>query len=198
MAFTSLTDEQFNLISRELFLNSEALVQSPLPKLNLGLNKTRNQSLRPLEYRQKLIYWSGFEPLVRETLDQLDLPDEILDLRNHPDIVGPNNIRGNEHVHCGDEISVVGRFQQNVGQVLSAIFQSLNWDIRFADFRTAVGKDGKNENKKAGKKVPDIVLVKSDGTLLMVGEGKTPWMHRFETKMSGEGNFRHLIGLLTL
>lgn len=193
MAFAGLDDEQFNLIAQKLFLNSKDLARSPLPNLNFGKEKTISSSLHPLEYRQKLVYWSRFEPLVRETIDQLDLPEEILDIWNHPELVGPNNIHGREHVQCGDEISIVGRFNQHVGQVLSAVFQTLGWDIKFADFKTVKGK-GKRKKKKMGKKVPDTILVTSNGTALVVGEAKTPWKHVFEEKMVEEDSFRHLIG----
>jgi hypothetical protein len=92
-----------------------------------------------------------------------------------------------EQVAVGDEISVVGRFQQHVGQVMSAVYQSLGMDIRMGDCKISI--------LPQDTKVPDIVLVGPDASVRAVGEAKTPWMHSILDAMSGGDHlFRNMIG----
>jgi hypothetical protein len=64
-----------------------------------------------------------------------------------------------EQVACGDE---TGRFQQNIGQVMSGIFTSQNVNLRFSDFRAT---EPANQTEKA----PDIACSEKTGSMVCWG-----------------------------
>ncbi|KAF7596550.1 hypothetical protein BBP40_000950 [Aspergillus hancockii] len=70
----------------------------------------------------------------------------------------------------GVKLSLLGRFNGNVGQVVSAVCGAFGLDLRFADFKAC------KDNSLTGGKIPDVVCMTSQGELRIIGEVKTPWI----------------------
>lgn len=90
---------------------------------------------------------------------------------------------------CGEEHSVVARFGQHEGHVMTTIYQKSppRQDICFGDFKVLEQRDNFN-------KVPDIAVLHGS-ELLFVGEAKTPWVHQPERLANtNSGQFRVLLG----
>ncbi|PGH13628.1 hypothetical protein AJ80_06260 [Polytolypa hystricis UAMH7299] len=169
-------------------LTARHLVCSSFPRLLYGPAQTKSDSVQPLEFRGTLGYWSEFESEVREsTLSQI-WTNEVLD---HESTSPGRCYLSQEHYACGDEYSVQGRFGQNLGQVMSAVFKALNLDIRIGDCKTYPG-DAIGTSKS--QKLPDFVLITERGTLLAVGEAKTPWVHKFDEYLRDQINVRWALG----
>src|SRR4051812_29579707 len=118
-----------------LHLTAKDITKQRLPDLNLGPYKTKSDSRHNIEFRQCLGEWTGFEREVRRIFLSQIWPSYVLAYHPGPQEGHPHDIH-HEHVYCGDEISVVGRFSQHIGQVMSAVFQNLGMDIHMGDFRT--------------------------------------------------------------
>ena len=171
-------------------ITAYGLVRMALPEPREGHDRTIRPSTHNIRYWNTLVHWSEFEYEVREALkQQQQWTTEVLDhvpVQNNNSSVSPNHLVF-EQVCCGDEATLMGRFQARVGQPISAICQSLGLDLRFADFKTG--------NIDISGKIPDFIGVSRDGTIGFVGEGKTYWAHNIQTEMNrGDSYFRHLIG----
>lgn len=82
-----------------------------------------------------------------------------------------SDLTANEQLLCGDEHSVVARFDQNIGHVMTSVIRSCRHiDIHFGDFKAAAPQSG-------FVKVPDIAVMNSNGKIFVLGEAKTPWVH---------------------
>ncbi|PYI02599.1 hypothetical protein BO78DRAFT_400399 [Aspergillus sclerotiicarbonarius CBS 121057] len=156
-------------------LNAHGLTCARIPSLKVGYSTTSSDSTQNLEFRASLVHWNTFEREVRQVFDGIrwDTQTEILAYAPPPNGgTGPNHTC-NEQLFCGDEHSTVARFNQNVGHVMTSVFQSLGFRARFGDFKTCCDTTINN-------KVPDIVLLGDQGSLRVVGEAKTPWMHTLD------------------
>ncbi|KAK2760838.1 hypothetical protein FQN54_002077 [Arachnomyces sp. PD_36] len=163
------------------------LVRSKLPDLRIGDHKTKSDSTHALEFQGMLGYWANFELEVRKsTLSQQWSAD---DLAHQTTAQQPSRYYlSREHYMCGDEYSVQGRFGQNIGHVMSAVFGSLGFDVRLGDFKSC------SPDVKIDGKVPDFVLATKSGKLLATGEGKTPWVHFLDDDILVETDLRHALG----
>lgn len=168
-------------------LQAEDLVRLKLPDILQAPNTTVSQSTQNFEFTGTLGYWSNFEREVRKsTLSQKWTPHI---LTHQPGGVLPSPFYlTKEHYLCGDEYSIQGRFGQNVGQVMSAVFGSLGMDAGFADFKGCGAAMGKNE------KVPDYSVITQNGLLLTAGEVKTPWAHALDDDLGSEFDLRRTLG----
>ncbi|GLB05897.1 hypothetical protein AtubIFM57258_001190 [Aspergillus tubingensis] len=171
-------------------LDARTLVCSPIPNLLEGPSTTTSVTTQDLEYKAKLIHWNTFEKEVRQVFDSIhwDQQREILAYAPANSSNSPNNT-WNEQLFCGDEHSVVARFNQNVGHVMTSVFQSLGLSSRFGDFKAC--KDSTLANK-----VPDVVLLTDGGRLRIVGEAKTPWKHVLKDAFEDQYKLRHILGQL--
>jgi len=79
------------------------------------------------------------------------------------------NSLSEEHLHTGDEHGIQGRFQDRIGQVLSAVCRVQQLAPCFADFNCA-------SSPAAYKKTPDAIIMNQSGTAKVVGELKVPWL----------------------
>ena len=161
------------------------LVFSSVPPLRQATLRTLNDSTHELEFKGTLGYWSGFESEVRHSSLSQQWSHGILAYAATGNHVSDFDL-STEHYACGDEYSVQGRFAQNVGQVMTSVFGSLGMDIQFGDFKTC--------SSKVKGKVPDFVMTSESGTLLAVGERKTPWVHKYHAIIKREISLRHNLG----
>lgn len=172
------------------FAQSAATVlKAPLPKLCVGTNHTTSSALHKKTFVGKLVHWGTFEAEVARIT--ANLPSK-LDQR----VISHENLRNSadwylatEHLVVGDETGVQGRFEQHVGQVLSAILKAGEKDIRLGDYRASSATD--NEN------IPDVVAMETTNSdLRLVGEVKVPWFdnHDLEQALDDERRLRHVLG----
>ena len=168
-------------------LTGEDLVQRSIPNLLTTEYRTTSDSTQELYFTSTLGYWSLFERDARRHFSSIRWNDIVLDYSpdrrdNHSDHIT------NEQLLCGDEHSVVARFGQNIGHVMTSVIRSCRRrDMRFGDFKaTAAGR--------TLTKIPDIAVTDSTGRLLLVGEAKTPWRHDIEDIAQDPDVFRNYLG----
>lgn len=112
-----------------LNLTTRNLTEQGLPTLLYGPQKATSRSLHPEEFRACLGEWTLFERDVRRSFLSQQWRADVLAYYPDPQERHPHDVY-HEQVYCGDEFSIVGRFGQNVGQVMSAVFQNLGMNIR--------------------------------------------------------------------
>jgi hypothetical protein len=111
--------------------------------------------------------WVGFEKLVWNACDSHNwLRRAHVLYHKTPGKDGKCHL-SNEHVRVGDEHGVQGRFQQHIGQVVTAILSSQQNGLVFTDFKASTSTYAK---------VPDVAGINQLGVLYFVGELKTPWV----------------------
>ncbi|KAJ5131580.1 uncharacterized protein N7515_007619 [Penicillium bovifimosum] len=158
----------------------------------MGLSTTKSDSTHNLEFKATLVHWNTFDKEVRALSHRIDWKNfpSVLAYAPTEKHAGPHHTYS-EHWLCGDELSVSGRFGQNVGHITSSVFRALNIPSWFGDYRTCV-------NGTVERKVPDFVMVNAQGHLQAVGEMKTPWMHNLKNVMlSDQTEFRHCLGQIS-
>ncbi|WEW56990.1 hypothetical protein PRK78_002449 [Emydomyces testavorans] len=168
-------------------LQAKHLVCSNLPDLHYGTDLAGSSTTHGLEYQGVLGYWAEFESQVRSSfLSQTWAQDTLTHEDTSKD---PGRLSlSKEHYACGNKYSVQGRFAQNVGQVMSAVFESLGMNILFGDSKTCSTECG------IGGKLPDFVMITKEGNLLALGQGETPWTLPLDARMKHELNIRHILG----
>lgn len=170
-------------------LTSKDLVKQRLPHLKPAPHETRNESTQNIYFRSTLGQWNGFEMQVRQNFLATRWGDNPPTLAYAP----PNSHKIPEHtfyeqLFCGDEHSVVARFGQNAGHVMTSVFRSLGIPYRFADYKAS--EAGSN-----AETVPDLALIQDSGQIRALGEAKTPWMHDIYNNINGRPNeFRRDLG----
>ncbi|PYI04666.1 hypothetical protein BO78DRAFT_347226 [Aspergillus sclerotiicarbonarius CBS 121057] len=159
-------------------LTDKSLLRQPLPDLRIPPNKyrTRSSALHDLWYLQELSQWD-IEREARLYCKSVDWEDKNL-----------LQAMEKERLYCGDEHSVVGRFNQNLCHSILGILQKyVEPGICFGDWKCASSDAGFG-------KVPDVVLITGQHDLLVVGEAKTPWMHDIDHAQSNNVLFRQYLG----
>ncbi|OJJ67702.1 hypothetical protein ASPBRDRAFT_34067 [Aspergillus brasiliensis CBS 101740] len=170
-------------------LYAHDLTRSPLPNLRRGRQTTTSDATHNLEYMAALVHWNTFEREVRDVFNSIQWGSQKEILAYAPPVKGNPNDTWHEQLFCGDEHSTLARFNQNVGHVMTSVFQSLGYSARFGDFKACRGTTIDN-------KVPDVVLLDETGRLRVVGEAKTPWAHDLEEFCEGQKSLRHCLGQL--
>ncbi|KAE8349735.1 hypothetical protein BDV28DRAFT_151607 [Aspergillus coremiiformis] len=159
-------------------LTDKNVLRQPLPDLLVPLKKyrTRSSALHNLWYLQELSQWD-IEREARLYSKSVDWEDKNL-----------WQAMEKERLYCGDEHSVVGRFNQNLcHSILGVLRKYVEPDICFGDYKCALSDAG-------FIKVPDVVLITGKHDLLVVGEAKTPWMHDIDHAQSNNVLFRQYLG----
>lgn len=75
---------------------------------------------------------------------------------------------------CATENGVVGRFQQNIGQVMTCVGMDVGMNLRFGDWH------GSRHTK------PDITIWDGNNQAIVAGELKTPWKTTLRRTMETE------------
>lgn len=168
---------------------AKQVVEKRIPPLKRGPGGTRSSALHEIKYIGPLHKWTSFERDVSAALDQQDWHRHTCIVAYSPSgPTGPHNI-ANEQVYVGDETGVQGRFQQNIGQTMSAVFGSQGYDIAFADFKSS---------GHSYQRTPDIIIMDAQGNIKAVGELKAPWVpeHQLNILMlpGRMADFRRAIG----
>lgn len=170
------------------------ILNQNLPNILYSKDRTTvGSSLHSIKFVGRLEKWQKFEDEVMRFAWHNDpiSPNPIISFRIHPP--GEYDLH-NELVHCGDELSVSGRFTQNVLNPVTSAARVMNNDTRFGDFKicqeahkvlslttTSESKEAASDTGNQGRKIPDFVAVdKKDGKSRFLGEAKTPWSHNLE------------------
>jgi hypothetical protein len=167
------------------------LTYGSVPPLSRNKRGTVSSSLHKKWYDGPLAKWDLFEKHVYEFSTRIDsLPNTVLSVKPS----GPTNSRNHvwkEQYLCGDELSVSGRFVQQVLQPVSTLACELEMPRRFGDFKVcdapipskvklpdfvSVGPDTDIQVSRAYRDIP----IESYHKLRLVGEAKTPWAHKLE------------------
>ncbi|GKZ98167.1 hypothetical protein AnigIFM59636_002191 [Aspergillus niger] len=140
-------------------LSGKQIIQQPLPDL-----------------RVDKIIWN-IEQKARQYSESINWKDDIQGYKLEE-----------ERLYCGDEHSVVARFNQNLCHTSTlALHGYVKNGIRFGDYKCA-------KKTEAFTKIPDIVLITRKHNLCVVGEAKTPWMHNIVWEQGRDSTFRNFIG----
>ncbi|PLB45710.1 hypothetical protein P170DRAFT_478653 [Aspergillus steynii IBT 23096] len=107
--------------------------QEPLSNLLVGPGHTISDATHQKYFLGPLKPWTSFDADVRARSDTTHWSSHVLLFRHRYQT--PAASLKIEHVRCGDETGVQGRFVANVGQVLSAACAASNTDLRFGDFK---------------------------------------------------------------
>ncbi|KAF3483727.1 uncharacterized protein GIQ15_03051 [Arthroderma uncinatum] len=167
---------QLDMDTQPYGVTGKGLIEARMPDLVYGPGCTKHKSTHATYFVSRLGEWTGFEKEVKDTFESLPWTQETLDFSAKK---LPKHNMSQERLRCGDEHSVLARFGQNAGAVVSCVLASLGKDICFADAKACI-------DSTLGTAVPDIVMMTEPGELLVVGEAKTPWRHDFEdTLLSG-------------
>ena len=180
-----------------------------IPALHRNENGTISSSLHEKWYDGHLSNWDTFEREAYKLSSQIEpLPRTVLSVKPG----GPNQPQNhvwNEQFLCGDELSVSGRFVQQVLHPVTVVARELKMRRRFGDFKVCSAKPktepDPNSKSKSGGELPDFVAVapvaalgasedipiKLYHELRLVGEAKTPWKHDLTKFFSPHKNKQH-------
>ncbi len=165
------------------------LTTQGIPDYLAGPYHTGASSLSGEEFAGTLRLWDSFESEVRHIFLVLE---NRLHFTGSLSIHATNPTRNdisNEQLYCGDESSIVARFNQNVSHVMTAVAQALGLNYRFGDYKSACADT---------RDVPDVALLDPSGQPRVVGEAKVPWNHNLSSAVrSGDAedsNLRAILG----
>lgn len=146
-----------------------------MPELHISRQHTTSFGIHSIDILAPIHLWNDFERTVRTQTDVIQL--KRTHLANIPqDTATRANHIANEQLLCGDEASVQARFNQNVCHPISSIYALQEIQCRFGDAHTT------NVGQNLGG-IPDIICVTDNGGVRLVGEVKTPWIHKFKKVM---------------
>ncbi|KAL8944839.1 MAG: hypothetical protein Q9211_000446 [Gyalolechia sp. 1 TL-2023] len=155
---------------------SKQLAESRLPDIRCSDEQTHSSSRSRHTFIGIMAKWETFEKEVRATFDNEAWPTHAITWRHpHDRLQEYFSIFTVERVKCANEIGVVGRFQQQVGHVMTAVGEDLGMDLSFGDWYA-----------RPSKLVPDITIWGPNKTPMVVGEVKTPWTLNIEQMMADE------------
>lgn len=110
-----------------LLANSHDIIQEPLPHVCYGKNRTRHASVSDFVFSGIHHSWGGFENEVRKNFLAQQWGDSIISVRrSRPDPIDLSN----EMFLVGNELSLSGRFVQQVLHLMTAAGQDLRIPIR--------------------------------------------------------------------
>ncbi|KAJ9293256.1 hypothetical protein DTO271G3_7979 [Paecilomyces variotii] len=162
---------------------------------------------RHLRFVGELVFWDDFKVIVRNNFkdifghwDKGNVRPLDVELRE-PD----ENSLHHEHYLCGEEISVNGRYTNNVLHVMTAVAKELGFPVRFGDWNASFERTKASPAKDISRKSPDYAVLGdeiSDGSFSYAraaGEGKSlfeqhplhDWVR--EAKNGKENLFRNFL-----
>ncbi|KAL5340320.1 hypothetical protein BJX70DRAFT_396829 [Aspergillus crustosus] len=122
-------------------------------------------ALPDITFVGRLAFWESFEREARTCFQQENWHDIRMDIGYHPvGTPGAANLAG-EHVHCGNEGTIQGRFQAQVGTVLTAVSEAAGLGLAFGDYKATT-------DRISGPKIPDIAIMTEIGDTRAFGEVK--------------------------
>lgn len=166
--------------------DAKQIISAKIPDLKMAEVQTVSMAFHHIDIVAPIKPWPAFEKEVRTKVENTKLPAEIL--LQEP--AGPMSALyiAREHYACSDEGDIQGRFNHNVSNVMTAMYQSKGLQCMFSSGHAT------NTNCEG---LPDIVLVaNSNAQARLVGEFKTPWMHDLAEFMNLPHTRRRCLGTL--
>ncbi|KAB8215237.1 hypothetical protein BDV33DRAFT_208519 [Aspergillus novoparasiticus] len=152
-------------------LTGKDIVQEPVPDLRVSEYSTSSDSTHE-QWHVKSVKWSN----------------KVLDYAPEGEDDHEFHVK-KEQLLCGDEHSVVARFGQNVGHVMTSVLRGgVGTRVRFGDYKCAAPPP------VTFNKVPDIAVMNDNYKMLLMGEAKTPWKHSIIAVENKEYRFRKYLG----
>jgi hypothetical protein len=184
-----------------------------------AINPKRTTSVSNVGFSGVCVPWDRFENEVRSNFLSQKWGNFPISLRlSKP---GPNDLQ-EEMFLVGDEISLSGRFVQQVLHVMTAVGCDLNIPIRFGDFNTINPKefkagmeslrhqsasvliqpvldtdkdeDGNEKTVSPLSKLPDYVALDDRDGARFVGELRTPWTQNLSLFSENDQRWRRHLG----
>jgi hypothetical protein len=187
-------------------LTTRTLLKQALPPLNYrAYYHTTSKALHDIHFTGPLEPWDGFEESVcnfRSTVEKHYDVEKILGYASSEP--SKNDITFVESFHCGDELSVSGRYVANALHVMSAVGKDVGLETVFGDWKSTEKKEKKEkkgkkkerinednddekdkDRKESDKKEAKESRLTPDFSIFnpaffgqrAVGEAKTPWHH---------------------
>ena len=170
-------------------VRSKDLIETKLPDLLVGPDATTSSALHNLRFVGPLMPWPNFLDNIRNRRRNATWSPEILDYRYKQMATKPAANMDDEHIRVGDEGGVQGRFNQQIGQSISAVCKAAAIDVSFGDYKST-------RTRVLQGKVPDTVMMTNAGDLLVVGEVKVPWVPKHDLRNAEvKGRLRHILGM---
>jgi hypothetical protein len=170
---------------------AKAVLKERCPDLALSAHATASNAIHDTNFVGTLHPWTNFEVDVEDSCATFDWTQLGQVLSHKPKGDPGAAYLSHEHIVCDNATSVRNRFQNNVGQVISAALRATGQSLAFGDYKASLGSPGLSQI------VPDVVgIFTIQGSLRVVGEVKTPWVedHDLELQSSTTTSFRHRLG----
>ncbi|KAJ9405041.1 hypothetical protein DTO045G8_7214 [Paecilomyces variotii] len=167
------------------------ILSARLPDLKIATKKTVSSAIRAVDIVAPIRLWQNFEMEVRIAVESANLGQKFL----HHELAGPSSATSGsriseEHYLCSNESDVQARFNQNVSNVLTAIFEAEGIPCQFSS--------GNSTTTNCGG-IPDVILLNVNGTdARVVGELKTPWVHSLIEVILDSSLRRRYLGMLVV
>jgi hypothetical protein len=116
---------------------AKAVLKERCPDLARSPHATNSSAIHDIDFLGTLYPWMNFEVDVKTSCATFDWTKLGLVLSHKPKGEPGAAYLSHEHVVCGDETGVQGRFQNNVGQVLSAAFRAAGQPLVFGDYKAS-------------------------------------------------------------
>ncbi|OKL58543.1 hypothetical protein UA08_06226 [Talaromyces atroroseus] len=165
-------------------------LKRPVPNLSVGKYHTKSSAIHEIKFTGALVHWEDFEDEVIAGIEELRPKLEGIITHENLSRV-PSYYMTQEHVQAGDEHGVQGRFQQHVGQVVSAVLKAGGFPVKFSDYRASSSKDY--------NLIPDVAIIDvTTCDLRGVGEIKVPWVgaHDLDAIFNVEAKLQTALGKL--
>jgi len=148
-------------------LNGQDLTFQKIPK-NIQCTYSTlptGSSLHTKEFQKTLGKWNKFEMFVRERTEHFRTTAwGARPLAPYP-VRNERYSLDREHLKIGNEDSVLARFGQNVGHVMTAVMRDLGYGLSFGDWKTCA-----QSRDSSSRDVPDSVVITDGGECRAVGK----------------------------
>ena len=170
---------------------AKQVVEEAVADLQIGPAKTTSLALHDLRFVGPLVPWKNFKNDVRDTYQNASWEEHQAILKHRPKgTTGIHRVE-RELLFCGNELSVQGRFMQNIGQIMSVISSAMGQNLVFGDINSCI-------NRKDPRLMPDVAFMTPQGLLRGLGEIKAPWVPQHcLKKASNNGMLRKVLGRYT-
>lgn len=165
------------------------VLQAHLPDLSVGKYHTTSPAFHKIQFVGTLVQWTTFETDVINAIRPFQTQLERRIISHETRFNVSEYYLSKEHIQVGDEHGVQGRYQQNLGQVVTAALRVGGVVEKFADYKAS--------SSTGSKLVPDIAII---GTITydlhVVGEVKVPWVteHDLSNIAPGSLEFKTVLG----
>lgn len=167
---------------------AKQVVEEAVADLQIGPVKTTSVALHDLRFVGPLVPWQNFKNDVRNTYQNTSWGEHQANLKHRPKGTTIFHHVERELVFCGNELSVQGRFMQNIGQIMSVISSAMGQNLVFGDINSCI-------NRKDPRLISDVAFMTPQGLLRGLGEVEALWAPQHCLKKAADdGMLRKVLG----